>query len=77
MVVAYALLEAETSAIEQVRADVAEIESVQDVHVVAGDVDLIARIDVADPGTVSEVITGEIAGLDGVLDTETYISMDG
>lgn len=77
MVVAYALLEAETSAIEQVRSDVADIEAVQDVHVVAGDVDLIARIGVADPGAVSEVVTGEIAGLDGVLDTETYISMDG
>lgn len=77
MVVAYALLEAETSAIEQVRAAVAEVAAVQDVHVVAGDVDLIARIDVSDPGAVSEVITGEIAGLDGVLDTETYISMDG
>ncbi|MDZ7849803.1 MAG: Lrp/AsnC ligand binding domain-containing protein [Halodesulfurarchaeum sp.] len=77
MVVAYALLEAETSAIEEVRAAVAAIGAVQDVHVVAGDVDLIARIDVADPGAVSAVITGEIAGLDGVLDTETYISMDG
>ncbi|MFP4530968.1 MAG: Lrp/AsnC family transcriptional regulator [Halodesulfurarchaeum sp.] len=77
MVVAYALLEAETSAIEEVRVAVADIGAVQDVHVVAGDVDLIARIDVADPGAVSAVITGEIAGLDGVLDTETYISMDG
>lgn len=77
MVTAYALLEAETSAIEEVRAAVAEIGAVKDVHVVAGDVDLIARIDVPDPGAVSEVITGEIADLDGVLDTETYISMDG
>ncbi|MFB6086428.1 MAG: Lrp/AsnC family transcriptional regulator [Halodesulfurarchaeum sp.] len=77
MVVAYALLEAETGAIEDLRATVAEIESAEAVHVVAGDVDLIARIEVEDPGAVSEVITGEIAGLDGILDTETYISMDG
>ena len=77
MVVAYALLEADPSAVESIRADVAAVDGVQDVHVVAGDVDLIARIEVEDPGAVSSVVTGDVAAIEGVIDTETYLSMDG
>ncbi len=75
MVVAYALLSADTSEIEQVKEAVAEVNGVKDVHIVAGDVDLIARIEVGDPKAVPGVITGEIAGLDGISDTETYLSV--
>lgn len=77
MVVAYALLEADTSDIDGLVADVTDIEGVTDAHMVAGDVDVIARIEVADPGSASTVINRKIAALDGVADTETYMSMDG
>lgn len=76
MVVAYALVEADTSDASGLVAEVTDIEGVKDAHVVAGDVDLIARVEVPDPSSVSGVITGEIAALDAVADTETYMSMD-
>jgi DNA-binding Lrp family transcriptional regulator len=77
MVVAYALLEADPSAVESISETVAAVDGVRAVHVVAGDVDLIARIEAEDPGAVSSIVTGEIAAIDGVEDTETYLSMDG
>lgn len=77
MVVAYALLDADTGGIAQLAEAVADVDGVKEAHVVAGDVDLIARLEAADPGAVADIITGEIAGLDGITDTETYLSMDG
>lgn len=77
MVVAYALVEADTSDGAELVADVTDIEGVTDAHLVAGDVDLIVRIEVADPGSASSVINREIATLEAVSDTETYMSMDG
>lgn len=76
MVVAYALVEASTSEADRLREDIEALEGVETVHVVAGDVDLIARVTVDSPAAASGVITGGIAEIDGVADTETYMSMD-
>ncbi|MBS3760111.1 Lrp/AsnC ligand binding domain-containing protein [Halodesulfurarchaeum sp.] len=76
MVVAYALVEADTSDTSGLVAEVTDIEGVKGAHVVAGDIDLIAQVEVPNPGSVSQIITGEIAAFDAVADTETYMSMD-
>ncbi len=77
MVVAYALVEAETGGTEDLVADVEAIDGVEEAHLVAGDVDLIAHIEVDGPGEASTVINRQIAKLEAVTDTETYMSMDG
>jgi DNA-binding Lrp family transcriptional regulator len=77
MVMAYALVEADTSDTSELVAAVTDIEGVKGAHAVAGDVDLIAQVEVPNPGSVSQIIAGEIAAIDAVGDTETYMSMDG
>ncbi|AOW81138.1 AsnC family transcriptional regulator [Halodesulfurarchaeum formicicum] len=74
MVVAYALLEADTPETDRLLEAVAGIEAVQTAHIVAGDVELIARIEAEDPMAVSEVVAKQIGRIDGVVNTETYIS---
>jgi len=54
---------------------VADIDGVVDAHLVAGDVDLIARVDVDSPADVKEIAANGIQSTPGVEDTETYISM--
>jgi DNA-binding Lrp family transcriptional regulator len=77
MVVAYALVEADTTETDRLLAAVTDIDAVRSAHVVAGDVDLIANVEVADPTAVSEVVAKGIGGLDEVRSTETYMTMDG
>ena len=76
MVTAYVLIKANTSEADRLLNDVAAIDGVVDAHVVAGDVDLIAKIEVESPQAVKAVAADRILSLAGVEDTETYISMD-
>lgn len=76
MVTAYVLIKANTSEADRLLNDVADIDGVVDAHVVAGDVDLIAKIEVESPQAVKAVAADRILSLAGVEDTETYISMD-
>jgi DNA-binding Lrp family transcriptional regulator len=55
---------------------VADIEGVLDVHIVAGDVDLIAKIEVDTPGDVKDVAASAVQGIRGVESTQTYIAME-
>ena len=75
MVVAYVLIKANTSEADRLLADVSALDHVLDAHVVAGDVDLIAKVDVESPQAVKDIVADKIQGMDGVENTETYISM--
>ncbi|MFB6072483.1 MAG: Lrp/AsnC family transcriptional regulator [Halobacterium sp.] len=75
MVTAYIMVKANTGDADRLLEDVAAIDGVVDAHVVAGDVDLIAKIDVDSPADVKDIAANRIQALDGVEDTETYISM--
>lgn len=76
MVTAYILIKANTGEADRVLDDISAIEGVVDGHIVAGDVDFIAKIDVESPQAVKAVAADEIQAIEGVEDTETYISMD-
>lgn len=76
MVVAYVLVKANTGEADRLLNDVEQVEGVVDAHVVAGDVDLIAKIDVDAPTDVKRIVANELQSVDGVEDTETYISMN-
>jgi len=51
------------------------IDGVERAHIVAGDVDLIAVVDVDTPAEVKDVAADTIRDIDGVSDTQTYVAM--
>ncbi|UWG48833.1 Lrp/AsnC family C-terminal domain [Halanaeroarchaeum sp. HSR-CO] len=76
MVTAYILIKANTGEADRVLDDIFAIDGVLDAHIVAGDVDFIAKIEVDSPQAVKDIAADQIQAIAGVEDTETYISMD-
>jgi len=75
-VTAYIMIKANTGEADRLRNDVESIEGVETAYIVAGDVDLIAKVSVDSPGAVKDVAATKIQGISGVEDTQTYIAMD-
>jgi DNA-binding Lrp family transcriptional regulator len=75
MVTAYIMVKAHTGEADRLLNDVAAIGGVVDAHIVAGDVDIIAKIEVDSPAAVKDIAASQIQNTEGVEDTETYISM--
>jgi len=73
---AYILIKAYTGQADRLREDIGDVEGVVDVSIVAGDVDLVAKIDVDSPAAVREVAATTIQQTDGVENTHTYVAMD-
>jgi DNA-binding Lrp family transcriptional regulator len=76
MVTAYVMVKANTGDADRLRESIADLEGVDSVHIVAGDVDLIARLDVASTEAVKDVVAGGVQSIEGVESTETYLAMD-
>jgi DNA-binding Lrp family transcriptional regulator len=76
MVVAYVTVKAHTGDAGRLRDDIEAIDGVVSAHVVAGDIDLIAKVDVDSPADVKVIAADSIRALDGVEDTHTYMAME-
>lgn len=76
MVHAYIMVKAHTGEADRLRDAIEAIEGVERAHIVAGDIDLIAVVDVGTPGAVKDIAATEIQSIDGIEDTQTYIAMD-
>jgi DNA-binding Lrp family transcriptional regulator len=76
MVHAYVMVKASTGDADRLRADIEALEGVTDAYIVAGDVDIIATVDVDSPAEVKDIAATAIQGIDGVEDTQTYLAMD-
>jgi DNA-binding Lrp family transcriptional regulator len=76
MVTAYVMIKSNTPEADAVRDAIAGVEGVVDVHIVAGDFDLIAKLSVESPAEVKDITAGTIAAVEGVEDTQTYIAME-
>ncbi|MFB6188698.1 MAG: Lrp/AsnC family transcriptional regulator [Halapricum sp.] len=76
MVIAYVMIKAHTGEADRLRREIEAIEGVLDVHIVAGDIDLIAKVEVDSPAQVKDVAATHIQAIDGIEDTQTYIAMD-
>ncbi len=76
MVQAYIMVKALTGEADRLKDNIEAIDGVERSHIVAGDVDLITVVDVASPSAVKDVAATEIQSVEGVEDTQTYISMD-
>jgi DNA-binding Lrp family transcriptional regulator len=75
MVTAYVMVKANTGEADRLLHEIADVDGVTDAHIVAGDVDIIAKLDVDAPADVKEIAASAIQDISGVEDTETYISM--
>lgn len=76
MVAAYVMVKANTGEADRLKNAVLGIDGVQDAHIVAGDVDIIVKVEVENPAEVKTIAADGIQGIQGVEDTQTYISMD-
>ncbi|WP_324759271.1 Lrp/AsnC family transcriptional regulator [Haloarcula sp. GH36] len=76
MVTAYVMIKANTGDADRLRDEIEAVEGVLEAHIVAGDVDLIAKVEVDSPAAVKDVAATHIQGIDGVGSTQTYIAMD-
>lgn len=73
---AYVMVKSLTAEADRLQQEIASIEGVVKVHIVAGDVDLIAKVTGANPGEVKDIAVTNIHSLDGVDSTQTYMAMD-
>ena len=76
MVRAYVMIKAHTGEADRLREEMTAIEGIERAHIVAGDVDLIAVVDVDSPAAVKDVAATHIQNIEGVADTQTYIAME-
>ncbi|MEF8791892.1 MAG: Lrp/AsnC ligand binding domain-containing protein [Haloarculaceae archaeon] len=76
MVVAYVMVKAYTGEADRLKRQIEAVPGVESAHIVAGDVDVIAKVDVETPADVKQVSATEIQNIDGVEDTRTYVAME-
>ena len=76
MVTAYVMVKANTGEADRLRNAIEAIDGVGEAHIVAGDVDIIAKLGVDSPAHVKEIAADAIQGINGVEDTRTYIAID-
>ncbi|MDY6818355.1 MAG: Lrp/AsnC ligand binding domain-containing protein [Halobacteriales archaeon] len=76
MVTAYIMVKSITPEADRLRTEIEAIDGVLEAHIVAGDVDLIAKVDVETPGDVKTIAADNIRAIDGVENTQTYIAMN-
>lgn len=75
MVVAYVMVKAHTGKAGELRDAINDIDGVTSAHIVAGDVDIIAKLDVDSTERVKDIAADSMQALSGVEDTHTYIAM--
>jgi DNA-binding Lrp family transcriptional regulator len=76
MVRAYVMVKANTGEADRLRSAIGDLEGIESVHIVAGDVDLIATVEVDAPADVKAVAADGIQSIEGVESTRTYVAMD-
>lgn len=74
MVSAFVLIRAEPRSVAELATALTEVPGVAEVYSVAGDDDLVVVVRVRHHEELAEVVTGRIAGLDGIERTRTMIA---
>jgi DNA-binding Lrp family transcriptional regulator len=75
MVHAFVMVKTAVGVSESLVDSVRELASVAEAHIVAGEYDLIAEVDVEEVYDVLNTTASEMQALDGVEATKTYISL--
>jgi len=75
MVHAFIMVKTAAGKSEGLLAEIDELETVSDAHIVAGNYDIIAEIDAQEIYDVLQTASSRMQRLGGVTDTKTYIAM--
>ena len=76
MTVAYVHVMVEPGAVTEAAQALEGSESVEAVHLVTGEADLIVRLDLDSKDDIARVVTDEIHAVSGVFDTETSVAFE-
>ncbi len=76
MVHAFIMVKTGAGRSEEMVGEIRAIDTVSEAHVVAGEFDVIAEVNADEVYDVLHTASSSIQGLDGVLDTKTYIALD-
>ncbi len=74
MISAFVLVKAEPQRLADLASELTELAGVAEVYSVTGDHDLIVVVRVRHHDDLADVVTGHIAGLDGIVDTRTMVA---
>lgn len=75
MVTAFVLINVEDMKLQDIREELLELSGVAEVHVVAGEYDMVALLRVEDNAELSKLLTDRIIHTSGVQRTKTLISL--
>ncbi len=76
MVYAFVLIKTGAGASAGVLDSLEGITGIVEAHIVAGEYDIIAEVEVDEVHDVLDVVSSGVQTLDGVLDTKTYIALE-
>lgn len=74
MIHAIVMINAQADRIPEAAQEIADLEGVDRVYSCAGDIDLIAMVNVRDHPRIAEVVTRGINRVEGVVNTRTHIA---
>lgn len=74
MVHAFLLIRAEPARVAPLSEELVDIDGIAEVYSVAGDVDLVAIVRVAEHDQLADVVTRHVAKLDGIVETRTMVA---
>ncbi len=76
MVRAYVTVKVHSGDADRILESIAAVDGVERAHIVAGDIDLIAVVEVDSPAAVKDVAATHVQNVEGVADTQTYVAME-
>ena len=76
MGIAYILVKAHSAEADRMLADLLAIDGVVSGHIVAGDADVIVKLDVPSSTDVKPIVTESIQSVAGVESTQTFLAME-
>lgn len=73
---AYVNVIVDAGAVSAAAEAIADVDAVETVHVVTGDYDIVAQLELDDPDDLPHVVADEIHTVTGVADTITNVAFD-
>ena len=76
MVRAFVMIKTGTGESEGLIEDIRALGNISEAHIVAGAYDVIAEVEAEDVYDVLQAASTQVQGLEGVIETKTYFSLD-
>lgn len=73
---AYVNVVVDAGAVSQAAREIADLDEVSQVHVVTGEYDVVAQLELDDPNDLPIVVADEIHSVAGVIDTITNVAFE-